>query len=87
MHLDEDSNYHSNGGYVYTPRLALELRAVWEGVDTAETTGVPLDEISRALSFNWSATVTALALRNLAVPRALTDEASRSPPPSPKGGA
>jgi hypothetical protein len=75
MHLDDDSNYHSNGGYVYTPRLALELRAVWEGVDAAETAGVPLDEISRALSFNWSVTVTALALRNLGTLRALVREA------------
>jgi hypothetical protein len=76
MHLDDDPNYHAPAGYVYTPGLALELAAIWAGVDDAETAGVPLDHIGRALSFNWSATVTALALRNVACLRALIHEAT-----------
>ena len=75
QHFDSERQYHSLGGYVYTPRLALELGAIWDGVDAAEAAGVPLDEISRALGSNWSATVVALALRNLATLRALIDEA------------
>ena len=75
QHFDSERQYHSTGGYVYTPCLALELDAIWEGVDAAENVGVSLEQIGRALSHNWSAAVVALALRNTATLRALIDEA------------
>jgi hypothetical protein len=74
MH-EEDFNYHASHGYVYTPRLVLELGVIWDGVDAAEAAGVPLDEIGRALGCNWNATVIALAFHSLATLRALIREA------------
>ena len=68
--------YYTPGAFVYVGNLALELAAIWDGVDAAECGGTSLNQIGRALAYNWSAAVTALALKNMAVLRALIAEAS-----------
>ena len=59
-----------------SPPLSTAYLEIWGGVDAAEQAGVSLGEISRALTHNWTAAVTALALGNIGVLRALVDEAS-----------
>jgi hypothetical protein len=73
---DEHSEYHSTFAYVYIGERAFTLDEIWGGVDAAERAGVSLGEISRALTHNWTAAVTALALGNIGVLRVLADEAS-----------
>jgi hypothetical protein len=72
----QDSQYHSTFAYVFIGERAFILDEIWSGVDDAERAGVSLDEISRALTHNWTAAVTALALGNIGVLRALVHEAS-----------
>jgi hypothetical protein len=76
MQNDEPSEYHSVAAYVYIGNHAFTLDEIWSGVELAEAAGIPLAQIGRALSQNWSATTTALALKNVAVLRALIGEAS-----------
>jgi len=73
-----EHGYHSPGAFVYVGRWALEQDAIWLGVDNAESFGIELGQIGRALSHNWSATAVALALGNIATLRALIDEASEA---------
>ena len=73
-----EPHYHSLAGYVHAGDLLLEIAAIWEGVQTAEDAGISLSQIGRALSYNWSATVVALARGNVAVLRALIDEAKNA---------
>jgi len=73
MH-DDERQYHSLAGYVHAGDLLLEIAAIWDGVVLAETAGISLDQLGRALSYNWSACVVALARGNIAVLRALIDE-------------
>ena len=72
---NEQPKYHSPSGYVYAGEHALELAAIWSGIETAEDAAVPLEQIGRALAHNWTATVVALAFGNVAVLRALIAEA------------
>jgi hypothetical protein len=60
MH-DDDGAYHAAAGYVYTDELALEISAIWDGIDAAERNGVPLGQIGRALAIDWHCTVILLA--------------------------
>jgi hypothetical protein len=60
--MQEDRSYHSPAGYVYTRHHALELDAVWRGVDRLERRGVPLDQIARRLAEDWETTVITLAM-------------------------
>ena len=53
--------YHSPHGFVYTAEFALELTAIWDGIDAAEQTGTTLDAIERALTEDWEAAVITLA--------------------------
>jgi hypothetical protein len=73
--MQDDIPYYSSSGFVYVANVALELGALWHGVDSAESAGIPLDQIGRALDFNWTATAVALASGNLATLRALIHEA------------
>jgi hypothetical protein len=57
-----DREYHSPQGYVYTDNLALELSAIWDGVDVLERRGVSLDQIARGLALDWQTSVIALAM-------------------------
>jgi hypothetical protein len=52
------------------------LAAVRRSSEDNATAAIPLSQIGHALSHNWSATVVALALRNVATLRALIDEAN-----------
>ena len=72
---DDDGSYYSTA-FVYIGDHAFTLDEIWSGVDAAERAGVSLGEIGRALTHNWTAAVTALALGNIGVLRALVDEAS-----------
>ena len=72
---DDDGSYYDITAYVYIGDRAFTLE-IWRGVDAAERAGVSLGEIGRALTHNWTAAVTALALGNIGVLRALVDEAS-----------
>ena len=74
--MNETPDYHAAAGYVHAGDLLLEIAAIWEGVQTAEDAGISLNQIGRALSYNWSATVVALARGNVATLRALIDEAN-----------
>jgi hypothetical protein len=74
--MQDDGFYHSINGYVYTAEYALEITAIWDGVDALERGGIPLDQIGLALAHNWTACVVALARKNLAALRALIAEAS-----------
>jgi hypothetical protein len=73
---DDDGSYYDITGFVYIGGRAFTLDEIWGGVDAAERAGVSLGEIGRALTHNWPAAVTALALGNIGVLRALVDEAS-----------
>jgi hypothetical protein len=53
------------------------LDAVWRGIDKAECRGISLELTGRSLTFNWPATVVALAFGNIATLRTLIDEASK----------
>jgi hypothetical protein len=75
MH-DDEREYHAAAAFVYIGDRASTLDEIWSGVEAAEDAGIPLSQISLALSHNWSATVVALALRNAATLRALIDEAN-----------
>jgi hypothetical protein len=75
MH-DEEREYHAAAAFVYIGDRAFTLDEIWGGVDAAERAGVSLGEISRALTHNWTAAVTALALGNIGVLRALIDKAN-----------
>ena len=75
MH-DDEREYHAAAAYVHIGDHAFTLDEIWSGVELAETAGIPLSQISHALSHNWSATVVALALRNAATLRVLIDEAN-----------
>ena len=76
QHFDGDGEYHSSGALVYVgDSLVVTLEENWDGVDAAENAGASLEQIGRALRYNWSATVVALAFRNFATLRALIDEA------------
>jgi hypothetical protein len=77
MNYDENRPYYSPDPFVYVGGLALELSALWDGLDAAEARGVSLDEIALALASNWSATVVALSLETIACLRSLIDEARR----------
>lgn len=55
------NDYHSSNGYVYTTEHALEIAAIWRGVDVLEQRGISLDAISRALTEDWETSVLALA--------------------------
>jgi hypothetical protein len=59
--MQDSSNYHSPSGYVYTTEYALELTAIWDGVDALERHGMPLQRIADALAANWESAVIALA--------------------------
>ena len=72
----QDDPYYSPSSFVYIGDRAFTLDEIWSGVDAAERAGVSLGEIGRALTHNWTAAVTALALGNIGVLRALVDEAS-----------
>lgn len=74
MQFDEPRKYHNAGAYVHAGRFALELGAIWDGVDAAEDVGIELAEIGLALAANWSATTVALAFNNIATLRALITE-------------
>jgi hypothetical protein len=73
---DEHSEYHSTFAYVYIGDHAFTLDEIWGGVEAAERAGISLGEVGRALTHNWTATVTALAFGNIGVLRVLADEAS-----------
>ena len=70
---DDEGSYTA---LVYIGGRALTLDEIWRGVDAAELPGVSLGEMGRALTHNWTAAVTALALGNIGVLRVLVDEAS-----------
>jgi hypothetical protein len=72
---DDCGEYHTTGGLVYAGNWALEIVAIWDGVQAAEHARIPLSQISRALSHNWPACVVPLARKNIAVLRALIHEA------------
>jgi hypothetical protein len=72
---DDDGSYYDI--FVYIGCHAFTLDDIWSGVDVAERAGVSLGEIGRALTHNWPAAATALALGNIGVLRVLVDEASR----------
>jgi hypothetical protein len=76
MQHDDERSYHSASAYVHVGPWAVEVSAIWAGIDAAEGAGIRLDEIHRALAHNWTPTVVALARRNMATLRALVDEAS-----------
>lgn len=73
---DDDGSYYDITAFVYIGGRAFTLGEIWSGVDAAERAGVSLGEIGCALTHNWTAAVTALALGNIGVLRALVDEAS-----------
>jgi hypothetical protein len=73
---DDDRSYYSITAFVYIGCHAFTLDEIWSGVDAAERAGVSLGEIGRALTHNWTAAVTALALGNVGISRAQVDKAS-----------
>jgi hypothetical protein len=42
--------------------MALELGAIWNGIDVLERRGITFGTIACALEFEWQASVTALAM-------------------------
>jgi hypothetical protein len=74
---DDNRKYHTTSSYVYIGPWALEQNSIWLGIDDAESFGIELGQIGRALSHNWSATAVALAFRNIATLRVLISEASK----------
>ena len=75
MH-DDEREYHAAAAYVHIGDRVFTIDEIWSGVELAETAAIPLSQIGQALSYNWSATVVALALRNVATLRAMIDEAN-----------
>ena len=73
---DDDGPYYDITAFVYIGDHAFTLDEIGGGVDAAERAGISLGEIGRALNHNWTAAVTALAIGNIGVLRALVDEAS-----------
>jgi hypothetical protein len=71
---DDDGSSYDISAFVYIGGRAFTLDEIWSGVDAAERAGVSLGE-GRALTHNWPAAVTALALGNIGVLRVLIDEA------------
>jgi hypothetical protein len=53
----------------------LEIDEIWRGVRVAEDAAVPLEQIGLALTYNWTATVLALASGIVDDLRALIAEA------------
>jgi hypothetical protein len=74
---DDNRKYHTTSSYVYIGPWALAQNSIWLGIDDAESFGIELGQIGRALSHNWSATAVALAFRNIATLRVLISEASK----------
>jgi hypothetical protein len=74
---DDNRKYHTTSSYVYVGPWALEQNSIWLGIDDAESFGIELGQIGRALSHNWSVTAVALAFRNIATLRVLISEASK----------
>ena len=60
--MQDDTPYHDPGAYVYMTELALEVAAIWHGIDMLERSGVSLDTIARRLSEDWETTVITLAM-------------------------
>ena len=73
---DDDGSYYDITAFVYIGCHAFTLDDIWSGVDAAERAGISLGELGRALTHNWMAAVTALALRSIGVLRALVAESS-----------
>ena len=59
--MQDDPQYHNAAAYVYTTEHALEIAAIWAGVDALEQRGISLDAISRSLTQDWETSVIALA--------------------------
>lgn len=60
--MQDGSPYYDVGGFVYTAHHALEIDAIWRGVDVLEYRAVPLEQIARALDQDWETSVIALAM-------------------------
>ena len=73
---DDDGSYYDITAFVYIGCHAFTLDDIWSGVDAVERACVSLGEIGRALTHNWPAAVTALAVGNIDVSSVLVDEAS-----------
>ena len=73
---DDGGSYYDITAFVYIGGRAFTLDEIRSGVDAAERAGISLGEIGRALNYNWTAAVTALAIGKIGVLRALVDEAS-----------
>ena len=74
--MQDDGFYHGSGNFVNVgPRWSFEVGALWANIDEIEAGGITLDQIGAALNDNWSATVVALALGNVATLHALVAEA------------
>jgi hypothetical protein len=74
MQNDDNFPYYAPGSLVYIGDLAFTLDEIWIGVDHAERAGVPLNQIGRALTHNWTACVGALARKNIVTLRVLITE-------------
>jgi hypothetical protein len=60
---DDENQYHNPSGYVYTDKMALELGAIWDGVDVLERTRLmSLDQIAHHLTLDWGPSVETLAM-------------------------
>jgi hypothetical protein len=59
---DDGFRYHNSSGYVYTDNLALELGAIWDGIDRLERGGTSLAAIARSLTLDWETSAIALAM-------------------------
>jgi hypothetical protein len=58
---DGERQYHDIGAYVYVGNFALEIAAIWRGIDRLEQQGISLDRIARKLNEDWPTAVLALA--------------------------
>jgi hypothetical protein len=60
---DDENDYHTPWGYVYTDKMALELGAIWDGVDALEHAHLmSLDRIAHHLTVDWKSSVETLAM-------------------------
>jgi hypothetical protein len=76
---DDKGPYHAGRAYVEVgSSWAFTEGEIWDAVDHAESVGIPLGEIGRALASNWTAAVIALTLHNIATLRTLIGEARPS---------
>jgi hypothetical protein len=73
---DDERQYHSLNGYVQVGNWLLEWRALWDGVEAAETANFTLDQIGQALLHNKPAAQLALARKDLAALRMLIEGAA-----------